>query len=85
MSSSNPYPGWRVDNNSPITASVSTAYRWIADAVLNQARSRTWKEADRYTLFHVEGRPSMEMTYSVHKDGAGSSRESQDIVARWRL
>ncbi|KAF8512699.1 hypothetical protein JB92DRAFT_265786 [Gautieria morchelliformis] len=71
--------GWRVDNDSPI--SVSTAYRWITDAVLSQARCRTWAEAERYTLFPVEIRPSIVMTYSVHKNGPGLSRESQDIIA----
>jgi len=71
--------GWRVDNDSPIT--VSTAYRWITDAVLCQSRSHTWDEAGRYTLFPVEVQPSIVMTYSVHKNGAGLSRESQDIIA----
>ena len=71
-------PGWHVGNDNPTT--VSTAYRWITDAVLNQSRSRSWKEAERYTLFPVEVRPSIVMTYSVHKNGAGLSRESQDIM-----
>lgn len=71
--------GWHVDKDSPIT--VSTAYRWITDAVLSQARSHTWEEAETYTLFPVEVRPSMVLTYSVHKNGAGLSRESQDIIA----
>ena len=71
-------PGWHVGNDSPTT--VSTAYRWITDAVLNQSRSRSWKEAERYTLFPVEVQPSIVMTYSVHKNGAGLSRESQDIM-----
>jgi hypothetical protein len=76
--SSNTFPGWRVDNDSPIT--VSTAYRWITDAVLSQSRSHTWREAERFTLFPVEIRPSMVLTYSVHKNGPGLSRESQGII-----
>ena len=58
---------------------VSTAYRWIIEAVLNHSRS--WKDAETYTLFPVEVRPSNVLTYSVHKNGAGLSRESQDIIA----
>ena len=73
------HAGWRVDNNSPIT--VSTAYRWITDAFLSQSMSHTWEEAERYTLFPVEVRPSDVLTYSVHKNGDGLSRESQDIIA----
>lgn len=69
-------PGWRVDNNSPIT--FSTAYRWITDAAQSQVRS--WKEAETYTLFPVEVRPSKVLTYSVHKNGASLSQESQDII-----
>ncbi len=79
MLSSNFFPGWRVDNDSPVT--VSTAYRWITDAVLSQSRSHTWEEAERYTLFPVEVRPSIVLTYSVHKNGSGLSRESKDIIA----
>ena len=36
--------------------------------------------AERYTLFPVEVRPNIVMTYSVHKNGAGLSRESEDIM-----
>ena len=71
-------PGWRVDKDSPIT--VSTAYRWITKVVLSQAQSYTWEEGEKYTLFPVKVRPSMVMTYSVHQNGAGLSRESQDII-----
>ena len=77
-STSNLYPGWRVDDDSPVT--ISTAYRWITEAVLSQDRSHPWEEADRFTLFPVEVRPSIVLTYSVHKNGAGLSRESQDIM-----
>ncbi|KAF8530517.1 hypothetical protein BU17DRAFT_79301 [Hysterangium stoloniferum] len=77
-SSSNSYVGWRVDNNSPITA--STAYRWITDAVLSRALYHAWEEAETYTLFPVEVRPNNVLTYSVHKNGAALSRESQDII-----
>jgi len=78
--SSNTFPGWRrVDNNhSPIT--VPTAYRWITDAVLDQSTAHNWLEAERFTLFPVEVRPSMVLTYSVYKNGSGLSRESQDII-----
>ncbi|KAF8524082.1 hypothetical protein BU17DRAFT_85143 [Hysterangium stoloniferum] len=41
----------------------------------------TWEEAETYTLFPVEVGPSIVLTYSVHKNGAGLSRESQDIIA----
>jgi len=68
--------GWRVDNSSPVT--VSTAYRWITDAVMDYAGS--WKEAETYTLFPVEVRPGDVLTYNVRKNGAGLSRESQDII-----
>ena len=84
-SSWNPYSltGWRVDNDSPIT--VSTAYRWITDAVQAQLQGqpqlRPWEEAERFTLFPVEVRPSVVLTYFVHKNGAGLSRESQDVIA----
>ena len=71
--------GWRVDNDSPVT--VSTAYRWITEAVLSQARSHTWEEAKKFTLFPVEVRPGNVLRYSVHKYGAGLSRESQGIIA----
>ena len=68
-----------MDNDSPIT--VSTAYRWITDAV-NEFRSHdAWEEAETYTLFPVEVRPSNVLTYSVHKNGTGLSRESQDVIA----
>ena len=77
MSSSDLYPGWRVDNDSPVT--VSTAYRWITEAVLG--RRHAWKEAERFTLFPVEIRPNAVLTYTVHKNGTGLSRESQDIIA----
>lgn len=73
------YSGWRVDNNSPIT--VSTAYHWIIDAVLSHSRPHNWKEAERFTLFPVEVRPSNVLTYSVLKNGPGLSRESQDVIA----
>jgi len=33
-----------------------------------------------YSLFPVEVRPSIVLTYSVHKNGAALSRESQDII-----
>ncbi|KAF8816776.1 hypothetical protein BYT27DRAFT_6377119 [Phlegmacium glaucopus] len=61
--------------------SVALAYRWITNAVLYQASSRSWEEAERFTLFPVEVRPNYVMTYSVHKNGAALSRESQDIIA----
>ena len=73
------HPGWRVDNDSPIT--VSTAHRCITNAALSQvSQVRSWKEAETYTLFSVEVRPSNVLTYSVHKNGAALSRESQDII-----
>ncbi|KAF8816780.1 hypothetical protein BYT27DRAFT_7181235, partial [Phlegmacium glaucopus] len=71
--------GWRVSSDSPIT--VSTAYRWITNAVMYQASSHSWQEAERFTLFPVEVRPTYVMTYSVHKYGAALSRESQEIIA----
>ncbi len=63
-------------DDSPIT--VSTAHRLDNR---RSSRSRSWKEAGRYTLFPVGVRPSIVMTYSVYKNGARLSRESQDIVA----
>ncbi|KAF8816775.1 hypothetical protein BYT27DRAFT_7181214 [Phlegmacium glaucopus] len=71
--------GWRVSSDSPIT--VSTAYRWITNAVLYQASSCSWEEAETFALFPVEVRPNYVMTYSVQKYGAALSRESQDIIA----
>jgi hypothetical protein len=76
---SNPCAGWRADDDSPIT--VSTVYRWTTDAILSQSRSHAWEEAEMYTLFPVEVRPSIVLTYSVHKNGAALSRESQDMIA----
>ncbi|KAF8812754.1 hypothetical protein BYT27DRAFT_7182478 [Phlegmacium glaucopus] len=70
--------GWRVGSDSPIT--ISTAYRWITNAVLYQNRPHSWQEADRFTLFPVDVQPSIVMTYSVHKNGDGLSRESQDMI-----
>lgn len=75
--SPNRRPGWHVGNDSPIT--ISTAYRWITSAV--EAQYHSWKEAKSFTLFPVDVRPSVVMTYSVRKNGASLSRESQDIIA----
>ena len=80
-SSSSLYPlaGWRVDKDSPIT--VSTAYRWINEAVNHFRPYETWEEAETYTLFPVEIQPGHVLTYGVHKkNGPGLSRESQDII-----
>ena len=72
-----PYPGWHVGDDSPVT--VSTAYRWITDAV--QAGYPDWEEAESYALFPVDVQPSGVLTYSVHKSGTTSlSRECQDAI-----
>jgi len=71
--------GLHVDKNSPIT--IATVYRWVTTAVLHRARFHHWEEAERYTLHPVEVRPSAVMTYSVHQNGHGLSRESQEIIA----
>src|SRR5215469_5770683 len=55
------------------------AYRWITDAVLSQYD--TWEETRRFTLCPVEIRPGNVLSYSVHKNGAVLSRESQHIMA----
>jgi len=43
-------------------------------------KTHHWEETERFTLFPVEVRPSIVMTYSVHKNGIGLPRESQDII-----
>lgn len=70
--------GWRVESDSPIT--ISTAYRWIIDAVLSQSQRHIWLEAEKFTLCPVEIRPSIVLSYSVHKNGEALPRESQDIM-----
>jgi hypothetical protein len=64
---------------------VSTAYRWIIDVVLSKGLSQSlphaWDEAERYIPFPVEVRPSIVLTYSIPKNGAGLSRESKDIIS----
>ncbi len=76
---SNEYPGWHVGNDSSITA--STVCRWIASAVEAQCHDYSWQEAESYTLFPVEVQPNdVRLTYSVHKNGAALSRESQERV-----
>ena len=74
--SADQYPGWRVDNKSPIT--VSTAYRWIAAAV--QTWEFDWEEAETYALFPVMVQPSDVLRYSVHWNGPALSRESHKLI-----
>ena len=43
-------------------------------------QAKCWKEAETYTLFPVEVRPSNVLMYAIHKNGAGLPRESNDII-----
>ncbi|KAF8675719.1 hypothetical protein AX14_005020, partial [Amanita brunnescens Koide BX004] len=62
---------WRVGDDSLIT--VSTVYRWVNSAVEAQCHGYPWKEAESRFDLDV-------LTYSVHKNGAALSRESQEII-----
>jgi hypothetical protein len=74
--SADQYPGWRVDNDSPIT--VSTAYRWVTTAV--QTRDPDWEEAETYALFPVMIQPFDVLRYSAHRNGPALSRKSHEII-----
>ncbi|KAF8524097.1 hypothetical protein BU17DRAFT_63456 [Hysterangium stoloniferum] len=65
----------------PVHVLSKKSTRQHRNVFICQDRYHPWEEAETYTLFPVEVGPSIVLTYSVHKNGAGLSRKSQDIIA----
>jgi hypothetical protein len=69
--------GWHVDDHSPIT--IATAYRWVMSSV--QTESPKWKQAKTFVLCPIITQLNGVLLYSVHKNGAALSRESNEIIS----